>query len=249
MSVNPVYPIHPAAEIFPMMGDEEFAEFKKDVETYGVKEFGTLYRGQVLDGRNRYKACQELGIEMTFCEIEDTKDFDPVAYALSHNLHRRHLTESQRAMVAGKLATMKHGGDRKSDQEPNLSLEKASSMLSVSKGSAKNAKKVIANGAVEVQQAVEQGSLPVSVASELVKAVPDKQQQTEIVSKGTDAVRQAVKEKPLAQKRLTKEQAAEKRKQANASPMAGLDSLRKAWMQASQEARKEFLKEVKHELS
>jgi ParB-like chromosome segregation protein Spo0J len=250
MSVNEVYPIHPAANLFPMMDDKEFAELKKDIKKNGVKVWGATYRGSVLDGRNRYKACQELGIEMQFSYIVDHEDFDPIAYVLSHNLYRRHLNESQRAMVAGKLATMKHGGDRKSDQEPNLSLEKASSMLSVSKGSTKNAKKVIADGAVEVQQAVEQGSLPVSVASELVKAVPDKQQQAEIVSKGADAVRQAVKETPLAQKRLTKEQAAEKRKQANATaevnaaPLAGLDDLRKAWMQASERAREVFLKEV-----
>lgn len=188
------YPIHPAAEIFPMMVDSQFAEFKKDIETYGVKEWGTLYLGQVLDGRNRYKACQELGIEMTFCEIEDTEDFDPVAYVLSHNLHRRHLTESQRSMVAAKVAKMTHGGNRKGDQEDNCTLEQAASIMKVSDGSVKRAKKVIADGASEVQQAVEQGELPVSVASDFVKAVPDKKQQTEIVSKGADAVRQAVKE-------------------------------------------------------
>lgn len=66
--------------------------------------------------------------------------------------------------------------------------------MKVSDGSVKRAKKVIADGASEVQQAVEQGELPVSVASDFVKAVPDKKQQTEIVSKGADAVRQAVKE-------------------------------------------------------
>ncbi|MFN7877470.1 MAG: ParB/RepB/Spo0J family partition protein [Pirellula sp.] len=241
------YPIHEAAAIFPMMGDREFADFKKDIETYGVKEWGTLYRGQVLDGRNRYKACQELGIEMTFCEIEDDDKFDPVAYVLSHNLHRRHLTESQRAMVAAKVATMKQGARTDLRSIEPKSNEDAASQMKVSPASVKRAKNVIAKGAVEVQQAVEQGSLPVSVASELVKAVPDKDQQTEIVSKGTDAVRQAVKEKPLAQKRLTKQQAAEKRKQASAGPSAGLDDLRKAWLQATEQARKEFLKEVQHE--
>jgi ParB-like chromosome segregation protein Spo0J len=234
-----------------MMGEQEFAELKKDIKKNGLKVWGATYRGQVLDGRNRYKACQELGIEMQFRYIVDHEDFDPFAYVLSHNVYRRHLDESQRAMVAAKLATMKHGGDRKSDQEPNLSLEKASSMLSVSKGSTKNAKKVIAEGSEKLQQAVEQGSLPVSVASELVKAVPDKDQQTEIVSKGADAVRQAVKETPLAQKRLTKQQAAEKRKQANAPVEAtataspGLAQLRKAWAKASQEEREAFINEVR----
>lgn len=191
------YPIHPAAELFPMMGDREFEEFKRDIETHGIKEFGTLYKGQLLDGRNRYKACQELGIEMDFCEIEDSEDFDPFAYVLSHNLHRRHLTESQRAMVAAKLAKLRKGdvgNGRKVEVQICPSIEAASKSLQVSERSTKSAKKVIAEGSKEVQQAVEQGELPVSVAAELVKKVPDKAKQSEIVSKGKEAVREAAKQ-------------------------------------------------------
>jgi hypothetical protein len=149
----------------------------------------------VLDGRNRYKACQELGIEMTFCEIEDNEDFDPIAYVLSHNLHRRHLTESQRAMVAAKLAKLQHGHvkSQKDDGQICLSVKEASKMVNASERSTKHAKKVIADGASEVQQAVEQGELPVSVASEFVKAVPDKNEQTKIIEDGVDTVRDAIK--------------------------------------------------------
>ncbi len=51
--------------------------------------------------------------------------------------YRRHLTTSQRAMVAEKLATMQRGGDRKSDQAANLpndlvTQEQAAAMLTVS---------------------------------------------------------------------------------------------------------------------
>jgi hypothetical protein len=51
------------------------------------------------------------------------------------NLKRRHLNESQRAMIAAKLANMPHGGDRKSDQAANLPLvsqSAAAEMLNVS---------------------------------------------------------------------------------------------------------------------
>jgi hypothetical protein len=247
MSVNPVYPIHPAAEIFPIMGDKEFAEFKKDVETYGVKEFGTLYRGAVLDGRNRYKACQELGIEMTFCEIDEDENFDPIAYVLSHNLHRRHLNAGQRADVADKIATMRQGTRTDIGSKDTKSITDAAEQMKVSPASVKRRRKVRNKGSDEVNAAITDGTLPVTTASEFVDAVPDKHLQTEIVNKGVDAVRQAVKSKPLAQKRLTKEQAAEKRKQANvavevnvtASP--GLTQLRQAWAQASQEEREAFI--------
>jgi ParB-like chromosome segregation protein Spo0J len=240
MSANRVYPIHPAAELFPMMSVAEFEALKADIKEHGLRESIVFWKNMLVDGRNRLKACEELGIEPDECELME--ETDPVAWVISHNLHRRHLSESQRAMVAAKVAKMTHGGDRKNDQEDNCTLEQAASMMKVSDGSIKRAKNVIAKGASEVQQAVEQGYLPVSVASEFVKHVPDKGQQTEIVSRGVDAVRQAVKETPLAQKRLTKQQAAEKRKQASAS--TGLAQLRTAWAKASQEERDAFLREV-----
>jgi ParB-like chromosome segregation protein Spo0J len=199
------YEVHPAAELFPMMGDREFSEFKADIETHGIKEWGTLYRGQVLDGRNRYKACQELGIEMDFCEIEDKEDFDPIAYVLSHNLHRRHLTTSQRSDVAGKVATMRHGGDRKSEDikgskdtliDDTKSIADAAAQMKVSPASVKRAKKVHAKGSESTKKALADGSLPVTTAAAFVDAVPDKKEQEAIVAQGPSAVKEAVKTVP-----------------------------------------------------
>jgi hypothetical protein len=195
--VNKKYEVHPAATLFPMMDKVSFLALKEDIKTHGIKEFGTLYRGQLLDGRNRYKACQELGIEMDFCEIEEEEDFDPIAYVLSHNLHRRHLDESQRGMVAAKLAKLKRGGNRKSNKIKGPigppTVAEASKQLKVGTGTTKRAKVVIEHGSDSVQQAVEQGNLPVSVAAELVKKVPDKEQQTKLIEDGVDTVRDAIK--------------------------------------------------------
>ena len=63
---------------------------------------------------------------------------------LSLNLHRRHLSESQRAMVAANIATLGQGGDRKSDQTANLRFEitqpQAAEKLNVSRRSVNTAK-------------------------------------------------------------------------------------------------------------
>ena len=45
------------------MGDK-FTEFVEDIRANGVRE--PIWRhpnGHILDGRNRYRACQELGVE------------------------------------------------------------------------------------------------------------------------------------------------------------------------------------------
>jgi hypothetical protein len=50
---------------------------------------------------------------------------DPLGFILAMNLHRRHLNESQRAMVAAKLANMTHGGDRRVQQDQNSDVARA----------------------------------------------------------------------------------------------------------------------------
>jgi hypothetical protein len=91
---------HPAAEAFPALLPAEFAELKADIAARGLLQAIWLYEGQILDGRNRYRACQELGIEPTFRTYEGTT---PIEFAWSLNGLRRHLTSSQRAAIAVKL--------------------------------------------------------------------------------------------------------------------------------------------------
>lgn len=92
------YPIHPAAELFPMMSVEELSELASDIRENGQLEPIVIFDGQVLDGRNRIKACELVGIEPISHTV--TNIASPVVYVLSRNLHRRHLSISQRAAIA-----------------------------------------------------------------------------------------------------------------------------------------------------
>jgi hypothetical protein len=90
---------HPAAAIFPMLDEVELTQLAEDIKENGLIERISLYEGMILDGRNRYLACQQAGVEPRFDELPFVNDC-PVTWVISKNLHRRHLTVSQRAMVA-----------------------------------------------------------------------------------------------------------------------------------------------------
>ncbi len=86
---------HPLSAAFPSMGKDEFQALKDDIENCGQREPIIVLDGMVLDGWHRYRACIELGMKVKQFGF-GTGD-DPAEFVISHNLHRRHLTPSQRA--------------------------------------------------------------------------------------------------------------------------------------------------------
>lgn len=86
---------HPAADAFPMFDAKRHAELVEDIRAHGQREPITLCDGMILDGRNRYKACLELGL------APKTRDWqgDPWAFAWSLNGQRRDLVEEQRYLI------------------------------------------------------------------------------------------------------------------------------------------------------
>jgi ParB-like chromosome segregation protein Spo0J len=168
------YTNHPAADLFPMIEGKAWEEFKEDIRKNGFLESITLYRGQILDGRNRYRAAIELGKldELGVAEFDDDHDFDPFQWVLSQNLHRRHLTESQRGMVAARLAKLNIGVNQFTKEDGQIcppSIEEAAEQLRVSRSTVKNAKSVIEHGSPELIAAVERGEVAVSKAAKIAK--------------------------------------------------------------------------------
>lgn len=94
------YDVHPVADLFPMLADDELAELAEDIQQRGLLQAIVLDAdGRVLDGRNRLAACKRAGVEPRF---ETYTGDDPDGYALSVNVQRRSLTKSQRAMLIAK---------------------------------------------------------------------------------------------------------------------------------------------------
>lgn len=97
MSTTAVFGIHPLADLVPSMTDEEYVALRDDIAEHGLRDEIVLYEGKVLDGRHRLRACRYTDIEPRFTDYEGE---EPASFVLSHNLHRRNLTASQKAMLA-----------------------------------------------------------------------------------------------------------------------------------------------------
>lgn len=147
------------------MQDAEYETFRADIAEHGLREPIWLHAdGSIIDGRNRYRACIELGIEPAFETWNGNGSL--VAFVVSLNLHRRHLTESQRAMVAAKLAQLEVGANQhRSIDLP--SQEEAAKMLNVSVPSIKRARAVYTNGDPVLVAAVDRGEVAVSAAAQV----------------------------------------------------------------------------------
>lgn len=89
--------VHPAASVFPMMSDEELDDLAADIKTNGLQQPIVVQDKTLIDGRNRLAACKRADVTPEMVELDGE---DPVAFILSANTARRHMTKGQRAMVA-----------------------------------------------------------------------------------------------------------------------------------------------------
>lgn len=88
-------------------------------------------------------------------------------------------------MVAARLATLSHGGDRKSPIG-DLKQSEAASMLNVGKRSVERAREVLEDGAPELVATVDQGRVSVSAAADV--ATLPMAEQSQIVARGERAM-------------------------------------------------------------
>lgn len=160
-------PFHAYANIFPLMEGARFDSFVNNIRERGQIDPIELFEGAILDGRNRYRACQEIGLTPVTQPYKGTREA-ALEHVLSKNLERRHLNESQLGMVAADFANMRQG--QRTDLSPSATLLKvsqaeAAKRMNVSPRTVTDSVKVRAKGSPELVRAVLQGKLPVSSAA------------------------------------------------------------------------------------
>jgi protein gp37 len=182
---------HPYCLAIPEMSDSEFQELKGDISGSGLLEPIVMFEGKILDGRHRYKACLQLGIEPWF------KDYDgpdsALDYVISLNLRRRHLSESQRAMAMANLCGLLRGRPKQAEaidgefEEINvprgtfMTRAEAADKAGVGDRTMARAMKVDRSGATELVDAVKRGDITVNTAAQVIDALPDKADQAKVV--------------------------------------------------------------------
>ncbi len=96
------FPIHPLAKEFPTMPNDDCEALREDIFTNGQLVPCLTFKGKIIDGKHRAEACEVLGIAVKTQEWHG-KEADLLDFLVSHNLIRRHMTESQRAMWAARV--------------------------------------------------------------------------------------------------------------------------------------------------
>jgi N6-adenosine-specific RNA methylase IME4 len=144
--------------MFPMIPEADRKLLADDIVTFGQRDPIILLDGMVLDGRNRQWACGFADVEPIY---EQYVGGDPLNFVLSKNLHRRHLTESQRALIAAAIVDWERGVNQTTAGPANLQTRRAAEKLSISERAVYSAKRIHEKGAPELLDAIRAGKVTI----------------------------------------------------------------------------------------
>lgn len=189
-----VYEFHPLSAHYPLLSGESKEEMRRSLAAIGCQNPAIEFEDKILDGRNRYIICEELGIP---CPVIGYEGDEPELFVEAQNGHRRHLTDSERLLAAvalvkarderlAKAVSQKHApntGNSTDSTAQNLrgrharanqtgerllsseSVERVAEEVGVSERTVQMAAKVLDSCAVGVQEAVKAGEVSVSDAA------------------------------------------------------------------------------------
>jgi len=159
------------------MDESEFEELVTSIDRDGQIEPIVTLGGLVADGRHRWSACKKLGVEPVMEEWTGTED-ELVRTTVAKNLHRRHLSQVQKAAVALRVATLAKG-EKTRLKAGSVTQGTAARMLGVSPDSIQRMKRVREQGTEGLVVATLAGTIPLAKAARI--AALSKEQQKEVL--------------------------------------------------------------------
>lgn len=171
-------PLHKLCELLPDIKGKQFDEMVDDILDRGQVDPIDVYEGEVIDGKNRQRACEAAGVSPQYvewvppegCETDEDVQNAIGEFIYSRNFLRRHQSETDRAMYAAVLR--KHTG---------MSYEKVAQDMNVSERSISHANVVIEKGDESLVDAVRNCGVSVSDAASVCDL--PKEEQAKAVSK------------------------------------------------------------------
>lgn len=214
---------HPVADAFPLMEGDPYEELLEDIEENGQREPIIVIRRKnadvVVDGRNRLRACLELGLEPLVTSYRGKRDMLTLARLVtSLNLRRRHIVPAKRAIIYVRLedlvvaekekaAARQRSGKRVDDEEEDLEAnlpqgergrvrEVLAEMAGVSPRSMQAGLNIERRGVPELADAVLNEGVALSTADEISKLDDDEQREVLEQAKGAPrSIRRILKER------------------------------------------------------
>jgi N6-adenosine-specific RNA methylase IME4 len=156
--------------------------------------------------------------------VEGVPGVDALAFVVSRNLHRRHLTDDQRRMVAARLVTAERGRPSENTAIGGISRRDAAALMAADVAGVERARTVVGRGLPEVAHAVDAGALSVRAAAEI--ATLPAQMQRDVLSAIAEsaetgaAFRAVVKERRALQQLEKKERRIERERELGGRLMA-----------------------------
>lgn len=184
--------VHPLAELFPLVTGDDFDAFADGVTAETIAKHPiVMFKGAILDGRNRLRACLRNGI--TPVSVELPAGEDPYEFVIEENLLRRHLTTAQRAMGAARDYLRRREAAvpkwaREHNQGGERRREDIAKLWGVGNGSLSRAIAVLEAESPTLVLQVDAGALKVTRAAALASAVPDPMRIEAVLQEGKPAI-------------------------------------------------------------
>jgi len=178
----------PEAEIWPLMSDNDLKALAEDIDRQGQLEPISIYQGDILDGRNRWLAMTQYCRSGRRPKLEDVSPESPIAFVVSLNEQRRHLTGDQRAMAAARALPFYEAEAKKRmatkgapigapQETKHRASDDAARAFGTTPRTVQRAKTVQKKGSRKLNEAVATSALSLGKAEDITKHYPDKKAQ------------------------------------------------------------------------
>lgn len=174
------YKFHDIANIYPLANEKEFELLKESIKERGQLSPIVIFDKKIIDGRNRYLACKDLGVDPNVDKFTGT-EAEALKYAIELNSGRRHMSKQQAAMMAANYVLESRTGTGK-----KVSISNASKMFIVSIKYINRAKSIKEKSDVMAQEILE-GKLTIGQAENKLYEIENHEREIDLLKSGTTA--------------------------------------------------------------